>query len=339
MTTIAVREAWIGRWTGPTRFTLRGGRIGSDAPERPADPATDLPLDGTLFPGFRDAHVHLNLVDARALFAGGLDEVHDLGARLDAAAGWRRGDPPPGLPRIRFAGQFLTAPGGYPSDRAWAAAGSVREVTGPDDADAAVTEQVCVGADFIKVTVNSAAGPVFDDDTLAAVVAAAHRLSRSVVAHAEGDGQAARAVAAGVDVLAHTPWTERLGDDLIRAAAASMRWISTLAIHDGADRLCAVDNLRRFHAAGGRVRYGTDLGNGDLPLGVNAAEIAGLFDAGLTRAEVLAALIDGDAAARFAAGPRRICWVPGVPPPDDRDFATWLTGSRVATGTDLEEAQ
>ncbi|MGW0041298.1 hypothetical protein [Rhodococcus sp. NPDC003348] len=337
--TVAVREAWLGQWMGPTRFTLRGGRMLPAAPDHPADPAADLTFDGTVFPGFRDAHVHLELVDAAALFAGGLEEVYDLGARLDAAAAWRRtaGVPPAGLPRIRFAGQFLTAPGGYPSDRPWAPEGSVREVSGPDDAARAVNEQVCAGADFVKVTLNSAAGPVLDDDTLAAVVTAAHRLSRDVVVHAEGAGQAGRALAAGVDVLAHTPWTERLDDDVVRAAARSQRWTSTLDIHHGRDLEVAVDNLRRFHAAGGRVRYGTDLGNGNLPLGVNASEVLALQSAGLDRSGVLTALIDGDAASRFAAGPQRVCRIPGIPPRDDTEFAHWLTGARVATAADLEE--
>ncbi|MFF0815385.1 hypothetical protein ACFYVR_09570 [Rhodococcus sp. NPDC003318] len=339
LVTVAAREAWIGRWAGPTRFSLRGGRLVSPASDHPRDPAPDLELAGTVFPGFRDAHVHLQLVDAAALFAGGLEEVYDLGAAPDVTATWLSpaDRATAGRPRIRFAGQFLTAPGGYPSDRPWAPAGSVRPVIGPEDAATAVTEQVCAGADFVKITLNSDAGPVLDDGTLRALVTAAHRLSRGVVAHVEGDGQAARALAAGVDVLAHTPWTERLGDTLVRAAAASMRWIGTLDIHRGPDRETAVDNLRRFHAAGGRVRYGTDLGNGDLPLGINADEIRGLFGAGLDRDTVVAAMIDGEAGRRFAAGADRVCVVPGSPPSDDAEFASWLTGAKVVAAVDLEE--
>ncbi|GAA4477275.1 hypothetical protein GCM10023094_19120 [Rhodococcus olei] len=337
--TVAARQAWLGRWAGPTRFALRGGLIRVLGPDRATTPTAGLTFDGTVFPGFRDAHVHLELVDAAALFAGGLDEVYDLGAGLAAAAHWtsRSDRPTPGRPRIRFAGQFLTAPGGYPGDRAWAPTGSVREITGPSDAADAVTEQVCAGADFVKVTLNSDAGPVLPDGTLRAVVTAAHRLSRGVVAHAEGAGQVDRALAAGVDVLAHAPWTERLGERVVRDAARSMRWISTLDIHRGHDREVAGDNLRRFHAAGGRVRYGTDLGNGDLPAGVNASEVAALFAAGLDRAAVLAAMIDGAAALRFSAGLSRFCWIPGTPPSDDGDFASWLTGARIVAAADLEE--
>lgn len=52
----------------------------------------------------------------------------------------------------------------------------------------------------------------------------------------------------------------------------------------------AVGNLRRFHAAGGKVRYGTDLGNGPLPLAVNAREIAALGEAGLGGLAILRAV-------------------------------------------------
>lgn len=331
---VTARQAWLGRWAGPTRFLLCEGRL---LPAGPGEAVPGRTLDGTVLPGFRDAHVHLELVDAAALFAGGLEEVHDLGARLSTTVAWRRADPSPGLPRVRFAGQFLTAPGGYPSGRPWAPAGSVRGVTGPGDAGVAVAEQADAGADFVKVTLHSNAGPVLDDDTLAAVVDAAHRRRLAVVAHAEGAGQAGRAVAAGVDVLAHTPWTERLDEVVVRAAARTTSWISTLDIHRGRDREVAVDNLRRFHAAGGRVRYGTDLGNGRLPLGVNASEITALLTAGLDRAAVLSALIEGDAAARLAAGPPRFCRIPGTPPDQDDAFAGWLTGARVATVAELEE--
>ena len=48
-----------------------------------------------------------------------------------------------------------------------------------------------------------------------------------------------------------------------------MRVVSTLDIHlfgrETPELDVAKDNLRRFAAAGGRVAYGTDLGNGPIP--------------------------------------------------------------------------
>ena len=50
----------------------------------------------------------------------------------------------------------------------------------------------------------------------------------------------------------------------------------------------ALDNLRRFHAAGGTVIYGTDLGNGAIPAGIHTRELRLIREAGLTNDEVVA---------------------------------------------------
>lgn len=239
-------------------------------------------LPGTALPGFRDVHVHLGLVDPSTLLANGIATVIDCGWIPEVAASWV-GDA--ALPEVRICGAFLTCPGGYPSDRSWAPAGSVREVTA-QDAASAVDEQLAHGAEFIKVTLNSAAGPVLDDATLRAIVARAHARGARVIAHTEGEGQAARAFAAEVDELAHAPFTERLGDDLLRAMAHTLVWASTLDIHGHGEHTpeldTALDNVRRFHAYGGVVRYGSDLGNGNLPVGINPRELALLAEADLS---------------------------------------------------------
>jgi imidazolonepropionase-like amidohydrolase len=51
-----------------------------------------------------------------------------------------------------------------------------------------------------------------------------------------------------------------------------------------------VDNLRRFAEAGGRVRYGTDLGNGAIPPGIHSREAAHLAAAGLSPDAILRAM-------------------------------------------------
>ena len=191
---------------------------------------------------------------------------------------------------VDFAGAFLTAPGGYPSDRDWAPEGSFREISDADSAAAAVAEMADAGASCIKVTSNSTAGPVLPDDLFRAIVGLAADRALPVVAHAEGRGQAARAVRLGAARLAHAPFTEHLDDDEIARQAASASWISTLAIHDDPARAIAIDNVRRFRAAGGTVLYGTDLGNGPMPVDLNPREIAALREAGLDDAALLTAL-------------------------------------------------
>lgn len=254
-------------------------------------------LPGTLLPGLVDAHVHSALVDLGEVRAGGIAEVWDLGgvpATVAELAG-RALQAGSGLPRVRYAGPFLIAPGGYPSDRSWAPAGSWREISAADDAGPAVAEARAAGATLIKVTAH-AGGPQLTPPVLTALVEAAHASGLRVVVHAEGVGTVEAAYSAGADVLAHTPWTERIDDTLLRACAQRMTWISTLDIHGwgGPDpaREVAVDNLRRFAGCGGTVRYGTDLGNGPLPAGINVREVGLLQSAGLTPDEVLTAMTE-----------------------------------------------
>lgn len=293
---------------------LVGGRVRL----RDEVPATGLPrLGGVVVGGFTDHHVHLQLVDHAQLAGSRLGRVVDLGGdpevvRRLAVHTSSRPESEPGSRltsgasvvvsgesrthgsehpvRIDFAGAFFTAPGGYPSDRPWAPDGSVREIADADAAAAAVTEMAAAGASCIKVTSNSVAGPVFTDERLRTIVELAADHGLLVVAHAEGAGEAERVVGLGAARLAHAPFTERLSDSEIVRQAAAASWVSTLAIHDGPARAVAIDNVRRFHAAGGTVLYGTDLGNGPMPVDLNPREIVALREAGLDDAALLRAL-------------------------------------------------
>ncbi|MFC7447485.1 amidohydrolase family protein [Rhodococcus daqingensis] len=331
---VDVENLWCGAWLGPCRLTARGGRLVSLRRRTPTDGHADLEIPGVVFAGLRDAHVHLGLVDARALFAGGLAVVHDLGSSPTVLAPFVDAAVRDGLPEVSFAGQFLTVPGGYPTDRWWAAADSVCIVEGPQEAAAAVDVQILAGATFVKVMLNSVAGPVFDDATLEVLVGAAHARDRLVVVHAEGPGQALRAFESGADLLAHTPWTEPLPEELLAAMARSMRWVSTLDIHGrGGEFDVAADNLRRFCAAGGVVVYGTDQGNGPQPVGVNPRELTALLGAGLDRESVLESI-----AVPWPAGSAtRLAWTPGPPPAEDEDWASWLAETRNLDTAQIKE--
>lgn len=288
-------------------------------------------VDGGIVTGrFTDHHVHLQLVDHALLAGSRLGRVVDLGgtpAMLRALAeafdthsepGEEENDgeahseptknsfsgPQAGATElgsaatvhvaIEYAGAFLTAPGGYPSDRSWAPAGSVQEIADAAAAVAAVAELAALGASCIKVVAHSEAGPVLDDDSFRAVVASAKSRGLPVVAHAEGSGQAQRAARLGADRLAHAPFTERLAEDEIAEQAASVEWISTLAIHDDTHRAIAIDNVRRFADAGGTVLYGTDMGNGPTPVDLNPRELDALREAGIDGTRLLRALAPRD---------------------------------------------
>ena len=247
---------------------------------------------GVSLPPLIDHHVHLHLFDEHLLADGGIAGVVDLGGDPIELA--RR--PPRSMPRVAYAGAFLTAHGGYPAGRGWAPDPIVRQVTGSSShpgvsggAATAVDEQAAFGASLIKVALNAEHGPVFDRTTLGAIVAAAHARGLPVAAHVEGEGMPSLALDAGVDILAHTPFTEQLDERLIqRAARSGQRWISTLDIHaaDPEARAASSANLARFAAAGGEVLYGTDLGNGERRPGVIVGELEALHAAGV-RGEAL----------------------------------------------------
>lgn len=256
----------------------------------------EVRVDGFVMPAVADRHVHIELSEPASVLAGGVTAVRDLGWPVERIFPLADASEMPSFdgPLIRAAGPMLTAPGGYPTRDAWAPPGTGRELTSPEDAVAAVEELVKLGAAAIKVSLNADAGPTPSDAELAGICDAAHAAELPVTAHAQGKGQVERALGAGVDELAHTPWI-RLSDEVIQAASAQMRIVSTLDIlsfgHDTPEIRTALDNLRRFHVAGGTITYGTDLGNGSIPAGIHTREARLMVEAGLEPEEVLEAMI------------------------------------------------
>jgi imidazolonepropionase-like amidohydrolase len=289
----------IGPALGPVDdavIVLRGAEIaaaGRAGEVVPPSPATTVDATGTtVAPGFIDAHVHIGLAAPASVVASGVTTVRDLAWPPERI--WRlveraRAVDFPG-PRIVAAGQMLTAPGGYPLTASWAPAGTGRSVAGPDEAPQAVAEQADKGATVIKVALNPPAGPVLDASTLAAIVSAAHRRRLRVTGHVHGLTELRKAVDAGVDELAHMLMsTEAIPDDLLRRMVErEMTIVPTLAVRFGRDRRGAVDNLRRFLAAGGRVVYGTDLGNAGPRPGIDPREVNAMARAGMSPPDIIA---------------------------------------------------
>jgi len=247
----------------------------------------------------------MSLADPGAVLLGGVTAVRDLAWVPEEIFPLADASELPSYtgPLIRAVGPMLTAPGGYPIGDDWAPPGAGRELRGPEDAHAVVAELASLGATAIKVSLNAEAGPTPSDVELAAIVESAHGRDLLVTAHVEGVGQAARAIGAGIDEFAHAPWSERLSDALIEAAARTMRVVSTLDILSFGDVTAelrtACENLVRFRAAGGTFVYGTDLGNGPIPPGIHVREALLLHEAiRMTPEEVLASMTAG----RLVAG-------------------------------------
>jgi imidazolonepropionase-like amidohydrolase len=290
-------------WLGPgglvedAQIVCEGGRItyagivtGVDAADQ------ELTVDGFAMPAVADRHVHIELSHPAAVLAGGVTAVRDLAWPPERIFALADASEMPSFdgPLIKAAGPMLTAPGGYPTLDSWAPAGTGRELTSAEDATAAVEELARLGSAAIKVSLNAEAGPTPTDGELSAICDAAHAADLPVTAHAEGVGQVERALGAGVDELAHTPWT-RLSDEVIQTAALRLRIVSTLDIlsfgRDTPEIRTALDNLRRFHVAGGSIVYGTDLGNGAIPPGIHTREALLMVEAGLEPEEILESMI------------------------------------------------
>jgi imidazolonepropionase-like amidohydrolase len=163
-------------------------------------------------------------------------------------------------------------------------------VSGPDDAAQAVQEQVDAGACDVKVALNEAVGPTLGTDDLRAIVGAAHDLGLKVTGHVTGLGQLDKALDAGLDELAHMLMSnERIPESTIgRMVDQGMVVVPTLSCRFGSDQDSAVDNLKAFLRAGGRVVYGTDLGNeGPVP-GIDPREVAAMARAGMSGNQIIA---------------------------------------------------
>ncbi|HEX6675064.1 MAG TPA: amidohydrolase family protein [Actinomycetes bacterium] len=294
-----------GAVTGGT-VLVRDGRVEAVGGRDLLAPPAGLPLlsgDGlTVLPGFVDAHVHLDFHHPAEVLAGGVTAVRDLGwpagrlaeLRRAAVAADARQRKTPDSPRLIAAGQILTVPGGYPTRAVWAPPGTARPLAHPRDAFQAVAELDAAGATVVKVALDERVGPTLPAATLEAVVAAAATRGLSVTAHVAGVRQVEKALAAGVAELAHWPFTEEpLPDALARRLAAAVTVVPTMHIEPTAARMAG---LAAFVAAGGRVVYGTDLGNQGPPPGIDVTELHLMVEAGLSPAQAIGAATGAAAA-------------------------------------------
>ena len=209
----------------PSTVVVDGGLIGEDA--RGAKVVDGG--GGVLLPGLIDAHVHLHTEHELRLMAEyGITTALDMATWPHSKLKALRGRV--GMTDVRSPGTPATSPGSLhsvllpiPRDEL---------VAGPKDAARFVENRVSEGADYIKV-VADIPGP--DQETLNALVAAAHERRKLVVAHASTFVPFAMAQDAKVDVVTHAPRDKALDDEACTRMVTENRIsVPTLAMMEAA---------------------------------------------------------------------------------------------------------
>ncbi len=293
-----VRVYRDGEFGVPEDIVIDGSIIGADAASALEVAAADE-SGGYLIPGLIDCHVHLETHETlKTLAQSGVTTALDMAnpmAKLDALRGV------PGLTDFRAAGVAATSPTSAHAQRMHA--GPIMLVASPGEADAWVAARVDEGADYIKVVIDL---PGFDQETVNALVAAAHTHGRKVVAHASRADAVAMAQAAGVDILTHAPLDRPISQEqAAELVAAGAIIVPTLTMMEG-----LVEGLKRAgipgptyaparasvaaaNAAGMPILAGTDANiapgaPSTPPFGESMHhELELLVDAGLTPAQAL----------------------------------------------------
>ncbi|MFF9019545.1 amidohydrolase family protein [Streptomyces eurythermus] len=294
---------------------------------------------GTLLPGLIDAHTHVfDGSLAEALRYGITTEIDMFCLPRPLARHRRLAADRDDVADLRSAGTIATAPGGHPTQLIAALTGTVLDpddvteidtVTDPARAPGFVAARLAEGSDFLKVVIDDGTAhgtdlPAMTPEAATALTAAAHDAGLRVVAHAITASEAAIALDAGVDGLAHV-WADVPPEDpASRRLARRVREqgvfvVTTLAYFEAIDGgqpdtagcahpghyANAVGALRALHRAGVPLLAGTDA----TPFAPSHGsglhrELALLTGAGGLRAEEALAAATSAVADRFGLGDR-----------------------------------
>ena len=187
----------------------------------------------TLMPGLIDAHVHTDMDGLRDALRFGVTtelEMNGRWSRKERKQIAERDD----VADMRSPGMGITAKGGHPSQYIGSSSNLLIRfffrypfVSTPDEAQKFAAKQVKAGADYIKIFIEdgSCVGfpglPVLDNETLLAAVKAAHGFDKMAIAHVTTAEGVRRAIAAGVDGLAHMFFDHQPTAEFVATIASS----------------------------------------------------------------------------------------------------------------------
>jgi imidazolonepropionase-like amidohydrolase len=255
----------------------------------------------------------------------GVAATASLGLDPDATAFDVRSRPESGQAQLLTAGRGLAWPNAGPFAEYWRAA--AYGVTTEADARAAVRALAATRVDMVKIWVDDRNGtvPKLPPPIYRAIIDESHRAGLRVVAHVYYLADGKELLRAGIDGFAHGIRDAEVDDEFVRLfverkafllpnlpdgppSEAELAWLAeTLPVarlarmREGARARTAgaqrqfemqLRSLRRLHAAGGRIGFGTDAGASfdGASFGWTAhRELADMVAAGLTPAEALVA--------------------------------------------------
>ena len=169
----------------------------------------------TLMPGLIDSHVHTDMNGLHDALLFGVTTELEMNGRWSAKQRKKIAERN-SIADLRSPGMGVTAKGGHPTQYMSSSSNLLirlffryPSVTTPEEATKFVARQVAKGADYIKIFIEDGTCvgfpglPVLNDETLLAAVNEAHRLDKMAIAHVTTLEGGKRAIAAGVDGLAH----------------------------------------------------------------------------------------------------------------------------------------
>ena len=193
----------------PTDVWIENGKIkavGKNLKVPSSVKTIDAPGD-TLLPGLIDSHTHA--------FGNALKEAEIFGVttELDMFTGVKymqqvKKDQAEGKDLdwadLRSAGSLATAPGGHGTEYGL----EIPTLSSPSEAQAWVDARIAEGSDYIKIVIDDASAygghrPTLNQETLKAVIDAAHKRGKLAVVHIGTQRDARVATDAGADGLAH----------------------------------------------------------------------------------------------------------------------------------------
>jgi len=212
---------------------IDGTHIDAIGGEVPAGATVINAHGATLMPGLIDAHVHTDLDGLHDALLFGVTTELEMNGRWSHQERQKiaeRND----IADLRSPGMGVTPKGGHPTQYMSSSSNLLirfffryPSVSTPGEAAKFVAKQVAGGADYIKIFIEdgSCVGfpglPVLSDEILLAAVKEAHRFDKMAIAHVTTLKESERAIAVGVDGLAHLFFDQRTTPEFVAAIVSS----------------------------------------------------------------------------------------------------------------------